>query len=186
MRNDVCDIIENLGTKQLKLFTKILRKHLFEQNIPLSIVDNAIKQAIVEFRDQESFATDCAKAISKDLSDSRPKENRGIDSIGRILIEFCFFRSPKTKMIWPENSEQDQMARESFSKILFHLSVFLLTTLSIDHFEASSVLFGEENSIHEQRKDLVTQLITEFESSNSNEGKIDWRAYTQIFVPPNY
>jgi len=169
-----------MNINQLKLYTKILRQTLLDAGIAKETTDHALKQAIIKFNKEKTLSASKTLPISH-ITSANDKENRGIDSIGRILVEFCFIKSPKTKMIWPDNSVQDQTARKKFTQGIIPrplMRYFLISVRGsipkIDQFESSSVLFGEDNEPHIIRKTLVNDLLEEFHSKNPNTEKLNW------------
>lgn len=176
---NICRRTKRAGNKQLMLFTRILRNNLLNSGVDQKIVDQELQKALKEFRNSQTYDQDCIEAL-KDISQlSLVKEKRGIDSVGRILVEYCFIRVPKQKLIWPENSEADTQARITFTQGVIPrplMRYFLIsvrgTIPSLDKFNAPSVLFGEENTTQEARKAYVDELIRQFRIDNGT--KVDW------------
>lgn len=163
------------------LFTQIVRQRLLESGIDRKLLEDVLKSSVKQFRSQQTYDRDCANVLSEIHQYSNGKEHRGIDSIGRLLVEYCFIRIPETKLIWPENSEQDTQSRIGFSEGIIPrplLRYFLVsvrgTIPELNKFDAPSVLFGEENTVHEERKDFVNSLIKEFNSSDKQNSGIKW------------
>lgn len=173
-----CKLAQKMSTKQLMVFTQAVRTSLIEAGLETKLVEGALKQAIKTVRANNTLEVECSKLFTNSAN-QQGKENRGIDSIGRILVEHCFFRSQETKMVWPEGSDQDNTSRETFTEGVIPrplMRYFLIsvrgTIPQLNKFEAGSVLFGEENIEHEKRKQYVEEVIAEFKDSQS--AKINW------------
>jgi len=165
------------------LFTQIMRHQLLNAGIDRQLLEDILKKSVHEFRKKQSYDTDCATSLQEMINQSSGKEHRGIDCIGRILVEYCFFRVPETKLIWPENSERDTQSRIGFTEgviprpLMRYFLVSVRGTIpELNNFEASSVLFGEENIAHEERKAYVNELTKKFVSPKATESAIDWQA----------
>ncbi|WP_319466522.1 hypothetical protein [uncultured Pseudodesulfovibrio sp.] len=169
-----------MTVNQLKLFTKILRQTLLDAGIEKVTTDHALKQAIIKFNKKKNLTTSKTPPTPHTTSFDA-KENRGIDPIGRILVEFCFIKSPKKRMIWPDNSVQDDTARKKFTQGIIPrplMRYFLISVRGsipeIDQLESSSVLFGKDNESHKKRKILVNDLLKEFRNKNPHTDKLNW------------
>lgn len=184
LEDHICKATKTVSNNQLKLFTQLIKKNLLNAGIDQSQFDKVLKKTVKEFNKDETFQTECNRAISRISALEKPKENRGIDSISRILVEYCFFKTPETKMIWPEGSRQDDEAREHYIEGVTPrplMRYFLVSVRGsipqLNNFEATSVLFGEENAAHEKRKKYVDDLIKEFIVPNQSGRKVvDWNS----------
>lgn len=177
----LCKKIRKVNNQQLKDYTKLLRKFLLHEGIEQHLVDKALKSAIQAFQKSPPFEDLCLKAMCSAQDKTCLKGKRGIDAIGRILVQFCFFKVPKTKMVWPQSSLKDKEARKKYVPGIIPrplMSYFLVSVRGsipeLNNFEASSVLFGEENQAHEERKRLVNALVKEFDSSDPLQTKNKW------------
>lgn len=179
--DNICQTTKRVDKSQLLLFTQVIRRHLLKAGIDRDLLSKALKEAVKEFRAKQTYDRDCKLALKAKHAD-KAKENRGIDCIGRILVEYCFFLAPEKKLIWPDNSEKDIQARISFTEGVIPrplMRYFLISVRGsipqLDKFEASSVLFGEENTAHEERKKYVHELIMQFRQADP-KNNIDWKA----------
>lgn len=170
----ICQQARKLSIIQLKQFSQELRQILLSSGIDKRIVDDALKTAIKSSNNRKEFYDECLNAFSKLTCDSH-RCKRGTDAIGRILVEYCFFRAPDKRMIWPEYSPKDLQARKEFVEdiiprpLMRYFLVSVRGSISeLNKFEASSVLFGKENQIHEERKAVVDKLIRDFTGSHDN------------------
>lgn len=173
--------IVKLNNIQLKLYTKALRSSLLKAGVDQGLVDSALKSSIQHLKETSSFQSDCQKTLCGENGKECPKDKRGIDSIGRILVEYCFIRTPEKRMIWPESSEQDKKARKVFTQEIIPRPLMIYFLISVrgtipklNKFEASSVLFGEENKTHEERKEYVDSLVEEFNTSTTSNVSTKW------------
>lgn len=180
--------IVKLSNGQLKLYTKAIRSKLLKAGIEQNLVDATLKSAIKHLQNTSSFQQDCQKLLCAENDDICPKDNRGIDSIGRILVEYCFIRTPQKRMIWPVSSKQDSDARKAFNPAIMPrplMNYFLIsvrgTIPKLNNFEASSILFGEENQKHEERKEYVESLVKEFSTNNTSNPSTKWeKIYSDV------
>lgn len=167
--------------------------HLLRQNLIAAGVDRTRFDQSVEISLRQLLAPPSADpTFSRQPDDSGLMENsRGIDSLGRILVEFCFMRSTDTPMIWPENSEQDTTARKMFTReyIPRPLMRYFLASVrgaipQLDNFEADSILLEEENDTHSQRVLHINELLEDFKGPfGEGESAIDWPA---IYADPRF
>ena len=96
---------------QLDTFLLLLRTHLVDSGLDGAEFDKGVESAT-----RQLLAPPPTDPIFRQQDDSGLiGESRGMDSLGRILVEFCFFRTPETQMIWPDNTEQDKTARKRFT-----------------------------------------------------------------------
>lgn len=180
---DICRKTKRVGNKQLMLFIQIMRRHMVNAGIEQDVLEQALKQAIIEFRANQTYTEDCTEILKSTSFVQQGREKRGIDSIGRILIEYCFFKIPKTKLVWPENSEEDTQSRISYTEGIIPrplMRYFLIsvrgTVMQLDQFRAPSVLFGEENAVHEKRKAYVDDLIEQYKENETHISNINWNS----------
>ncbi|MDC0336112.1 hypothetical protein OAN24_04355 [Pseudodesulfovibrio sp.] len=179
----ICKVTKRVGNKQIMLFTHIIRQQLLDAGVDRQLLEKTVKTAVKAFRQKQTYDKDCATALQDMSANSSGKEHRGIDSIGRILVEYCFCRTPDTQLIWPEESEEDTQARISFTEGIIPrplMQYFLVTVRGtvpqLNKFEADSILFGKENAAHEDRKKQVDALVHEFDNLNESGSKIKWKA----------
>ncbi len=179
----LCKLTKKLSNEQLKQFTKEIRDSLLSAGIDQKLVDTSLKKAIKTVQESSSLESDCEVLLEKLKTNASHKDNRGIDSIGRVLVEYCFSRTPETKMIWPENSDQDIKAREVFVEgviprpLMRYFLVSVRGTIpQLNKYKASSVLFGKENEAHEQRKEFVDALVAEFRTNSCSDHSQTWTA----------
>jgi len=105
-----------------------------------------------------------------------------MDSIGRILVEFCFFRTAAVKMIWPDHSDQDITARRVFNDRIMPrplMRYFLVSVRGsiddLDGFRSPSMLFCDRPEEYAVLKHSVHELLDEFKGPfGSGESAVDW------------
>ncbi len=100
-------LAKRVSDEQLNQFVSLLRELLIDSGVAPDVFDSAVLTA-----NQQMKADNIESVITQAV---QAEENRGVDTIGRILVEFCFFRTPAVKMIWPVNSNQDMAARREFT-----------------------------------------------------------------------
>jgi hypothetical protein len=163
----------------LEEFARLLRKNLEGLGIDGQLFDNALEITVRQL--QETSPEEASIALANLL---KREENRCMDSLGRILVEYCFIKTPETPLVWPENSVQDSTARKIFTPEVLPrpLMRYFLATVrgsitGLDRFEAASILSKSENNTHEHRKEHVNKLIQEFKGPfGSGESAIRWEA----------
>lgn len=177
-----CKNLQKINKEQLKRFAKKLRSCLIDKGAEKTLVDSCLKTAIQEMNQDRFFEKQCQLAMSSACDKSTLKGNRGIDSIGRILVEYCFIRVPEKKMVWPESSKVDQRARETFVQGVIPrplLTYFLVSIRGaipeLNNFKADSVLFGKENKQHEERKEYVDALVRKFDGPEA-DNRTKWES----------
>lgn len=169
-------IADRVSQHKLQEFTRLLRKNLVQQGIDESIFDNAAQATTLELEIEESHISILDQIM-------RSYENRGMDTVGRIIVEFCFVRSPLGRMIWPEYSDEDTMARWQFSESVIPrplMRYFLIsirgTIESIDGFESNSFLFENNPEEINTIRQTIANYIEDFKGPfGSGESAVDWQ-----------
>lgn len=171
--------LKRLSNAELKLYTGIIRKQLIEDGFDHSTIDKSIKKAVQTFKAKSTLDLELASLLGKTSEDQNPRDKRGLDSIGRILVEYCFIRIPTKKMIWPIDSDEDQLSRSKFVRGVIPrplMHSFLISVRGaipeLDGFETGSVLFGEENQKHEERKAYVSSLVKKFQNKKADHKEV--------------
>lgn len=168
---------------QLEHFLQTVRKNLYEFGIDVDAFDEAVLITTNELNASHTKQT--IFTVTEGTSDpSSDGECRGIDCLGRILVEYCFFLIPETQLIWPENSEPDLNARKTFTPdaIPRPLMRYFLASVRgsiplLDNFAATSILSDDNNEKHGKRMAYLTALLDEFKGPfGSGESAIDWDA----------
>lgn len=175
--NKIERIAEYVSQVKLQEFTRLLRKNLIESGVDEALFDNAADATTLELQIQESQSS----IIDRTL---RSYENRGIDTVGRIVVEYCFIRSAQGKMIWPEYSDEDTMARWQFSETVLPrplMRYFLVsvrgTVDDIDDFTSDSFLFADNPDGIDDIRKTFGDLIESFKGPfGSGESSVDWQA----------
>jgi len=178
------DIRKNLGrpmtidSDQINAFMRLLRKNLIETGLDGSLFDKA-----VEISERELLIDPSENPVfSRAMDDSgSTQQSRGIDSLGRILVEFCFFRTPETPMIWPDSTEEDKTARKLFKPEILPrpLMRYFLASVrgsisKLDNFEATPIISDENDNSFDKVK--INELLQEFIGPfGEGESAIDWQ-----------
>lgn len=175
--NKIQRIADQVSQKKLQEFTRLLRNHLVESGVSGEIFDNAAQATTLELEVQESNTSIIDQAL-------RSYENRGMDTVGRIVVEYCFIRSTQGKMVWPEYSDEDTMARWQFSASVLPrplMRYFLVsvrgTVEDIDGFTSDSFLFADNPDEIATIRQTIGDLIESFKGPfGSGESSVDWQA----------
>lgn len=170
-------IADRISQTKLAEFTRLLRKNLVEAGVDGDLFDNAAQATSLEFQIEDSRHSIIDNAL-------RNYENRGMDTVGRIIVEFCFVRSAQGKMIWPEYSDEDTMARWQFSEsvlprpLMRYFLVSIRGTINeIDGFSSNSFLFEDNPEEITAIRQTITDLIEEFKGPfGTGESSVDWQA----------
>ncbi len=181
-RNDkLIAMARGLDSDQLELFIHRLRKELLESGLDEKIFDDAAEKAI---RGITRPLSDKPVLFRRQVDSSHvlEKEGRGMDSLGRILVEYSFIRTPEASMIRPENSYEDRTARKTFTQefIPRPLMRYFLATVrgpvaELDRFKAKSIIPKDGHPSNAQRRVYVEELVREFMGPfGSGESAIDW------------
>lgn len=180
-RKSICKATEKVCNNHLMHFAKSLRKRLHASGVDNELVDECIKVTVQEMRNDSSYNSECLNTLEWVNREIIHKENRGLDLIGRIIVEYCFIRFPERKMVWPDNSPQDQSSRKAFTNGVIPrplLRYFLVTIRGsipeLNSFEMDSVLFGKENEVYVIQKRNVESIIDEFLADSVNSASIQW------------
>lgn len=180
----VTRITKKLNNRQLHQYSEILQRRLIDAGIAPEVVLEVIKGAVQELRLNDTFALECAQAFEGVAKATAvPDEQRVIDRVGRILVEYCFFRIPETKLIWPEGATEDKQSREKFTPGVLPrplMRYFLISVRGaipeLDQFDANSILFGVDNAEHEELKKHVDALIDKIETNTRTNKATLWEA----------
>lgn len=170
-------IAEKVSARRLELFTELIRRYAIEGGCPEADFDNALDAAMYEFK---------LKDAEEDILGSALKsyENRGMDTLGRIVIEYCFIRTPNEPMLRPEFSDEDSLARWHFSHgtlprpLMRYFLVSVRGSIeNLDQFSTESYLFETDPDRLEAARRIVNELIEAFKGPfGSGESSVDWQA----------
>lgn len=171
--------MRKIDSDQLDHFLRLLRDNLVDGGLEGSDFDKAVESATRQLLTPPSKDP----VFTRQQDDSGlTSESRGMDSLGRILVEFCFFRTPHGRMIWPDNSEQDKTARRVFTEdciprplMRYFLASIRGSISKLDRFEANSILAENGGDAHMKRKALVAEMLEGFKGPfGGGESAIDW------------
>lgn len=173
MNGKTRELIEEVCRERLDIFTRTLETGLASAGVDQAIIDAALSRAVSEVRREFSDRTD--RVIQR-------AENRRIDSLGRLLVEYCFLRSPKAQMLWPENSDQDLRARREFvadivpRPLMRYFLISVRGTLeTLDQFHSPSLLFSDNGQEYNQLRAEVNERLNLFKGPfGSGESQVDW------------
>lgn len=174
--NKMIRFAERVSKEKLQLFTKLLKQNLVNSGVDSDLFDDAAQATTLAIQVQDTQDNIISQALRRD-------ENRGIDTIGRILVEFCFIRTSTGKMIWPEYSQEDTLARRHFSDAVLPrpLMRYFLVSIrgsveEIDGFSSDSFLFDTDEEIDAARQP-ISDFIDDFKGPfGSGESSVDWQA----------
>lgn len=166
---------ERVSREKLQTYTQILRENLIKAGVDPQLFDEQAQTANLELQLRESEESIASKVL-------RSEENRGIDSVGRLVVEYCFVRSTNGQMIWPEYSDEDTMARWQFSDNVLPrplMRYFLIsmrgTINEIDGFKTSPFLYEETPEQVTNIQQTLGEFIEEFKGPfGTGESAIDW------------
>ena len=175
MEDKIHRLVEYASQAKLHLYTDLLSQKLLEAGVDADLIDNMAQAATLELQ-----VLDVDKSIIAQTL--RSEENRGIDTVGRIVIEYCFVRSPLGKMVWPEYSDQDTLARWQFADEVLPrplMRYFLVSVRGsideIDGFTKESMLFENTPDELEAMRETISDLIDNFKGPfGSGESSINW------------
>lgn len=168
---------ERTSDMKLQLFTRLLRKNLVEAGVDEDTFDNIAQATNLELQIQQSQQNLIDQALHS-------FDNRGMDTVGRLIVEYCFVRSTSGKRIWPEYSDEDSAARWNYTETVVPrplMRYFLISVRGpikeIDGFESSSFLFNEHPQSIESLRQHIASLIESFKGPfGSGESAVDWQS----------
>ena len=172
--------MKKIEIDQLDKFLLLLRNNLVDSGLDGMEFDKAVESAT-----RQLLASPPTDPVFRQQDDSGlTGESRGMDSLGRILVEFCFFRTPEKQMIWPDNTEQDKTARKMFTPeyiprplMRYFLASVRGSIATLDRFNARSFLTEGDTGTIEQRTAYTSELLEEFKGPfGAGESAIDWEA----------
>lgn len=176
-------LADRVSSEMLQQYTNLLRQNLVDAGVDPTLFDDMAQTSLLELQVQQSQASILEQAL-------RSEEARGVDSIGRIVTEFCFVRTSAGTMLWPEYSDKDTLARWQFEESVLPrplLRYFLVsvrgTVEPIDAFEAPPFLFDEPETLDELKSD-ITLLLDEFKGPfGTGEAAVDW---PEVYEDPRF
>lgn len=176
MEDKIRRLVEFASQTKLQKYTDLLRKKLVEEGVEPALIDNAAQVTTLELQVQGVDQSILEQTL-------RYEENRGIDTVGRILVEYCFIKPPTGRMIWPEYSDQDTLARWEFSEEVLPrplMRYFLVsvrgTIEAIDGYSSESMLFEDTPNRLESIHQTIGELIEDFKGPfGSGDSAIDWQ-----------
>lgn len=168
-------LAEKISEEQLREFSNLLRRNLATAGMDSRILDKVFEATINEFNKNDAQETIVSEVV-------RSEENRGIDTVGRVLVEYCFFRTSSVKMLWPEHSDEDTQARKEFTPGVIPrplMRYFLIsvrgTIDKLDGFESPSLLFENKQDEYSHLQKLIIDHLESFKGPfGSGESAVDW------------
>lgn len=162
-------------------FLHLLRTNCIKAGLSGPLFDKAVESTL-----RQLLAPPMDNPVfSRAMDDSgETGHSRGTDILGRILVEFCFIRTPPEPMIWPDNSEQDTLARQRFTPeyiprplMRYFLASIRGPVAETDGLTRPSLLTPVGPDIHARHISRVDNLIQDFKGPfGSGESAIDWTA----------
>lgn len=171
-------LAHRITLEQLDELVEQLRATLCAAGLDKAQFDAALETAMEMMLE----STSAEPVFSK--MESSQAENRGVDSLGRLLVEYCFFEGPDKQMIWPDNSFQDVAARKMFIPecVSRPLMRYFLASVrgavpGLDNFEAESILALHEDMSPAKHAASIKGLLEEFKGPfGEGEDAIEWEA----------
>jgi hypothetical protein len=166
-------LMERICRERLDLFTTNLERHLITGGVDSGVMKRAMDKAMAETLKESAILAEKA---------ARCEENRRIDSIGRLLVEYCFLRAPSSRMLWPEQSERDLQARREFlSNVVPRplMRYFLISVRGaideLDRFESPSLLLNDDGRECDRLRLQINERLENFKGPfGSGESQVDW------------
>ena len=167
--------LDGMCRERLDLFISHLEGHLISEGVDQSVVSRAVGKAMAETLEQAPALA--AQAV-------RREENRRIDSIGRLLVEYCFLRGPSSQMLWPEQSERDIQARREFLADVVPrplMRYFLVSVRGaideLDRFESPSLLLNDDGNEYDLFRTQLNERLEDFKGPfGSGESQVNWES----------
>lgn len=182
-KTHVRSLIKKAGDEHLKLFIQTVRQCLFQAGRDKTELDEILKKSFNIVRMKGVFEVNCTQLLELFCKDTPSKEQRELDCIGRILVEYCFIRTPERTILYPEDSPQDDKARKEFVENVIPrplMHYFLVSVRGsipqLDGFKAESILFGAENAIHEAQLRQAKEISEEYRDKAASGMNINWDA----------
>ncbi|MDC0336313.1 hypothetical protein OAN24_05425 [Pseudodesulfovibrio sp.] len=169
-------LVEYASQSKMQLYTDLLRHKLVASGVDAAQVDDAAQAATLELQ-----VLDMDQSIIEQAM--RSEEHRGIDSVGRIIVEYCFVRTLSGKMIWPEYSDNDTMARWQFTEEVLPrplMRYFLVSVRGsiedLDGFSAESMLFKDTPEELETLRQTMGDMLDDYRGPfGTGESAINWQ-----------
>lgn len=169
---------QRVSEMKLALYTQLLRKNLAEAGFDADTFDSIAQATILELGIRESEENLISRANNE-------IENRGIDMLGRLIVEHCFVRTSSGTMIWPVYSSEDTSARWHHvagvlpRPLMRYFLVSLRGTIPpIDQFSTQSFFFERRPDFLEQVRREIDKGIDEHKGPfGAGESSIDWYAF---------
>lgn len=168
-------LAQRVSQMKLALYTRLLRKNFLDIGVDESTFDTIAQATNLELAIQESEEKLLERALSN-------LDSRGIDMLGRLIVEYCFVRTDVGRMIWPVYSNQDTSARwHHISEVLPRpLMRYFLVSLrgplsAIDGYSATPFFFENTPEFLEEAHEVINQGIEKYRGPfGSGESAIDW------------
>lgn len=168
-------LADRVSSELLALYNTLLRQNLINAGVDGAVFDDVSHTTMLELQVQQASSGIVNQVL-------RSEEDRGIDSIGRIVTEFCFVKTPTGSMLWPEFSDKDTMARWQFELGVLPrplLRYFLISVRgsidNLDGFSAPSFLFSDSPGTIETLRRDISLLLDEFKGPfGTGDSAVDW------------
>lgn len=182
--NDLlCQSSRRLVLHQVLRFAKQLRATLLDMGVDTTLLNEAMRKSVREFKNDERLQHDCA-LIVHDLLHLENNEYKVIDYLGRLLVEYCFIQTASGCLVYPRNSKEDIQARKEFTHGVIPrplMRYFLVsvrgTIKGLDNFTAESLFFGCDNKMHQESLGVIMEVLKDYEVAKPTGGsRFDWHS----------
>ena len=180
----ITEITLNACRKQILTFSKQLKAKMLETGITRQHTEDIIKEAFRGYKAMATFHEHCDETLYRILEAYLRPSNRGKDILGRLVVEYALYRAVKKPLLNPEGSDKDDQARQKFMRSALPrplINYFLVSVRGdvdgIDDFEARPVLFGAENPVMAERRELARAVVADHTTHYSyGQRAVDWNA----------
>lgn len=167
--------------EQVMAFVRTVQQKMVEAGIDRETANEAIRHGFAGYRDVTLFRSRFERAAGQLLEEHFTPSDRGVDNLGRILVEVAFVRC-EPRLLFDDDSEQEEQAREIFTEgviprqlVRYFLVAVRGTVDGLEAFDARPVLFAPADPLIAKARELADSIVASHQR-RTESGRVltDW------------
>lgn len=167
--------------EQVMAFARIMQRTLVEAGVEREVANEAIRHGFSGYRNVSLFNERFGRSSGELLDDYLTPSERGVDNLGRILVEYAFVRGAR-RLLFAEDSEEELQAREVFTPdvlprqlIRYFLVAVRGSIEGLEAFDARPVLFAQHDPLIRKARELADSIVASHQrKTESGRVLTDW------------
>lgn len=180
----VCETSLKACRAQVLTFAKVLKEIMLAKGVAPPLVEDIVREGFLGYRDMEVFTNSCSNTLRDVIAAHLQPSNRGLDPLGRVLVEFCFVAGEGGPLLHPDGSEADEDCLYDYVEgslprplVRYFLVAVRGSADGVDAFDARPVLFSPDDETLAEARGVVERTVAACRRENA-AGRMgtDWGA----------